>query len=385
MYQLCNKNRRGQELELNKIVFYSDCWGVGGIETFTLAAAEYAKKNGYEVEVFSLYLKSEKLLERLEQMGINLVVAFRNEGTLASREIKGPIAWKKYLIRTKPAIVHINIMNGWGLIYAGISRELSVPKIVVHSHSTEFGKGHKIIKTLMHNLGQALWGRCPTARLACSTEAGQYLFGNKGFTVIKNGINVELFRFKHKSRKELREELGIEKKIVFGSIGRIVDSKQPLFQLEILGALVSKGINAHLLIIGEGELTNRFVEEANLKGLSSKTTLLPATSNPAPFYSAYDVFTMPSKFEGLPVALIEALCSGLPCVVSNGVPDPGISGAQLIRVSSMSPEDWADVIVSVTEQGRSGQRRERAPFVIKESGYDCESAMSELMKVYSAC
>ena len=91
-------------------------------------------------------------------------------------------------------------------------------------------------------------------RLACSTEAGKYLYGKDTFELVPNGIDVDRFTFDENKRIEMRKMLGIRDEYVIGHVGRFNLQKNHEYLLRIFKEVQKKTPNIKILLLREGEL-----------------------------------------------------------------------------------------------------------------------------------
>ena len=148
--------------------------------------------------------------------------------------------------------------------------------------------------------------------------------------VIDNGVDLERFQVDDAQRSETRARLGIpEAAFVIGSVGRLAPEKNYGFLMRAAEPLLSSG--AHLLFVGDGSERGRLEAQAAASARPAAVHFAGAQSDVAPFLAAMDVFSLSSTFEGLPLALLEAMASGRTVVASaiGGIPlvvEDGITG-----------------------------------------------------------
>jgi len=136
---------------------------------------------------------------------------------------------------------------------------------------------------------------------------------------ISNGVKTDLFK-PVDNKKRIRAKFGIpEDNVVLLSLGRLSESKQPLKLIEVFEILQSKCKRFSLVVAGTGELmqkTKDLVQEKKIENVIFLGHINHELDAPD-LYAASDYFIMTSKSEGNPLTLIEAISSGLPCIVSN--------------------------------------------------------------------
>lgn len=225
---------------------------------------------------------------------------------------------------------------------------------IAHSHNTTCQniKLHKLMKPFFNLL-------C-THRFACGELAGKWLFDNKPFFIIPNGFETEKFIFNEHYREDIRKELSIEGKFVIGHIGRINDQKNQTFLLDIFTEVAKHNENAILLMVGIGPKLEEIKKIVNKHQYRDRIILYGETTTPEKIYAAMDLFVFPSKYEGLPVTLLEAQINGLPCIISDVITKEAILSKQVKMLSlNDTIETWALNINSV-------KTVERVKFYVQE-------------------
>lgn len=289
--------------------------------------------------------------------------------------------WKEFfnLHRGEYAIVHGHI-GSTAAIYLKIAKKSGVFTIA-HSHNS--GTDHSLNSYLYFIFSY------PTRFIAdyffaCSQIAGADRFGQRvvsssSYSVFHNGIDTNDFSFSKSVRDQVRSELGIENKIVIGHIGRFEKQKNHRLLLDIFRCLKQKQYNCMLLLVGDGPLRTEMMEYAKTIGISGSVIFLGVRSDVNRLVQAMDFFVFPSLHEGLPVTLVETQTSGLPCVISDGVPAESILTNNLISVMGLkdTPEQWADHIVNRFDEERYDRSRE-----VIEAGYDISTTAKWLEEFY---
>jgi glycosyltransferase involved in cell wall biosynthesis len=165
--------------------------------------------------------------------------------------------------------------------------------------------------------------------------------------VIYPGANIKRFLEKISKDPAWRRKLGIsEHAIVFGACGRLSPEKGFDIFVQAASLLLEKNVEVHFVISGKGSVYNQLSEQISQLGLIKYFHLLGYQENLPFIYHQYDVFVLPSRTEGFPLALIEALAAGLPCIATD------VGGVcELLRdeggiiVQSESPESLSDAMM----------------------------------------
>lgn len=243
---------------------------------------------------------------------------------------------------------HIDAMSLFPLLAA---KKAGVPVRIAHSHSTSIDRDAKyILKQIFRlNLSHAANFRC-----ACGEKAGEFLFRNRDFTRIPNAIDADKYRFDPEIRDKLRRELGIDNAFAIGHVGRFSYPKNHEFLIDIFARILKKDANCVLLLVGDGEKMDRVRAYAREKAVENKVLFLGSRDDVHKIYQAFDVFVMPSLFEGVPMVGIEAQFAALPCVFSDKVPrEVAFSdGCGFISLEKDAAH-WAESILSLRGADRN--------------------------------
>lgn len=213
---------------------------------------------------------------------------------------------------------------------------------IAHSHNNNTSNFMKPLKIGM----RALFPVHANKLMACSDEAGRFLFGEREFTVVKNAIDVGKFAFDEAVRLEVRGELGLDGSLVIGNVGRLHQQKNQAFLLDVFKEVRELRPDARLLLVGNGPLRDELLAKAESIGVPNRMTLLSNRSDMDRLYQAMDVFVLPSLYEGLGIVAIEAQSAGLPTICSDGVAEDADVSPLFSRVAlEESPKVWAEAIV----------------------------------------
>lgn len=370
---------------IKQVLFYVESWGTGGIENFIMNTIRSSAEKKIQFDIFCTHDSNDTYDSDIRSFGGKRYTVFKDRKPgLLRRLLCSAAAWSKLLREKHYDVVHINTMNGTGFIYAAIAARSGVSTRVVHSHNSAFGHGHFAVKFLMHNICKFIFSWGSNVRLACSEPAGKYLFGRNHFTIIPNGVDTRRFQFDPVSRAQMRKRLDVSNTdLLFGAVGRLADAKNPLFQIDILKELRQRGVQAILVLVGSGPLLKEVQEYSRKCKMDSYVILPGETAEPQEFYSALDVVSMPSRFEGFPMALVEAASSGVPCVVSYAIPKFAFPISNIIYRSEkkFTASMWASAIYSQFSQ-RDLEKRKESAEIMRDNGFDGESLAEKISTQY---
>lgn len=290
-----------------------------------------------------------------------------------------PIRYRHELIRLMREqqwpIVHSNI-NTLNVFPLSAAKKAGVPVRIAHSHST-MGKG-EFAKNAMKLALRPFANVYPTVRFACGHYAGEWLFGkNHDFTVIPNAIELDKFRFDPTVRQETRKELGIaDDTFLIGHVGRFMPQKNQTFLVDLLADLLPSRSNTMLVFVGEGPDKAEVQQHAEELSVAEHVMFLGQRSDVNRLYQAFDVFCLPSLYEGLCLVGVEAQRAGLPCLFSDAITrEVDVTGtSRFMPIDSY--EEWSSSI-SALEPGTRIDSSDKA-----FSDYDISENARKLTSMY---
>ena len=247
---------------------------------------------------------------------------------------------------------------------------------IAHSHSTNQDKNVKYIFKLFY---KRFISKYSTELMACSKDAGKWMFGDASFLVLKNAIDSKVYVFDKRKYIKMRSDLDIaNEETLIGHIGRFSYPKNHSFLIDIFKEL-SLSISAKLILVGGGPLKSEIEKKVKTLGLEDKVFFMGVRNDIPDLLQAIDIFVFPSNYEGLPVTMVEAQAAGVPCVISDKVPDECIitEGLVTIKELSVSAKEWAKHIIEQTEIKRRNTKEE-----IKKHGFDIVENAKWLEKFY---
>ena len=267
---------------------------------------------------------------------------------------------------------HLDCMSAYPLHAA---KKAGVPVRIAHAHSTYQDRDWKwFFKSLSKK-----WIRCfATDMFACSKGAGKWMFGTVSVNVLPNAIDVSKYVFDPTIREEIRKELNLEEAFVVGHVGRFSTVKNHMFLLDVFKAMGLSCPKARLILVGDGEGRKAIEQRVLALGIRDKVIFTGIRPDVNRLMQAMDVFVFPSLYEGLGIVVIEAQASGLPCVISDTIPEEAYLTDLVVRESlSSTPDMWAERILSVRSTPRTDRHKE-----IAAHGFDINTEAVKLQEFY---
>lgn len=255
----------------------------------------------------------------------------------------------KNFFRAKKELNNILSNNRYDIVYCHIlytgyfyfmyAKKFKIEHRILHSHNTPI-KNKNVVKELLYRIMSKLAVKSATDYFACSKDAGEYLFKGKEYLVIKNAINLDIYKYNENKRNQVRKLLNINNEFLICQVGRFREQKNHKFSVDFFEQLLNVNNNCKLIFVGDGPLENEIKEYVTYKNLKEKVIFLGVRNDVNEILQAMDVFILPSLFEGLGIVAIEAQASSLPCIVSDVVPREVQISDKIEFVSLNNIEEW---------------------------------------------
>lgn len=355
----------------------------GGLGTWLIHMLRHADREKYQMD-FLVHSKSPGPYDEIaRELGAKIIYCPFSPYV----PLKYPQYLKEITNKYGPYdIIHSHLGNaGFHLFWAS---KVGIPVRIVHCHFNylvEFNNCNLIRKTAL-KISQYLMLRYATAGIAVSKLAapcfGPHRSSDSRWRILYCGIDLECFR-NEVDRRRIRKELGIpEDAFVLGHVGRIDHNKNHTFIMEIMAKLAELKPEARLLLIGDGHLRPEIEQQADRLGLTEKVIFLGIRSDvPRLMKGGMDVFIFPSFYEGNPLVIMEAQAAGLPCVISDVIPEEADVVKPLVyRLSLTQPASmWAEAVLSATTKGLTTQQ---SLDIVEQSPYNIKNSIKALEQFY---
>lgn len=362
---------------MKAILYVVDTMNRGGAETFLMNVLRNIDRRRYAVHFLCFGDKTFDYQDEIEQLGGNIIRIQRHANPL---RLIGAI--RSVIRQYNIDIVHshIQLASMYSMIAAKLER---VPVRIMHSHLTSAGKGGGVVYKIYEKLAKKGIAWCSTHRLACGEEAGRYLFGGRSFEIITNGIQLSDFAFIPENRRLFRRRYHLgEDDFLVGMVARLEEVKNHQFAIKMFRHYQKKNPRAKLVLAGQGSLREQLEQLAEQEGMSENVRFLGLVEDTAGLYSALDVLIMPSLYEGLPVSLIEAQASSLPCLCSDQV-DRDSNAGGLVEFLSIGNEDY-DIWINAIAVNEGQKRKHNNDVVnnLTQNGYNIHKTVKRLEELY---
>lgn len=284
-------------------------------------------------------------------------------------------------------IIHSNELFHSGIVLSA-AKFAGVKNRFVHAHNIAEGDGGSVtvIRKIYNFVMRFLILRYATDFCACSTPAGEFLYGknitsNENFHLIFNSADVSEFIEKYHN-KETGEFCDDEWKNVI-QVSRFSDVKNQLFTADI--ARIFKNSNKKIRFICAGDDKNDYGATVKQKiadnGLREYMILPGVRSDIGSLERKSNAFILPSLYEGMPLALIEAQSSGLPCVTADTYSreaDFGIGYVEWLPLGDV--QAWAEAVERAVNKPRAS--KSSVVKAIDEKGFSSFGFSTKVLNLY---
>lgn len=343
-----------------------------GITSVILSYMQALDLKNLDIYVVATIKVEPNIKNKLEKLGCHIVdLPSRRNNT-----IKYLLSLVSFIKRNKIQVMHahgnsgtlaIEMIAGW---LGGCSKRIA------HSHNTQCDQ------VRADRLLRPIFNLFYTDAVACSDLAGKWLFGSKPYTVLRNGRNIQQFKFNNAVRMAMRNEFKITDEIAIGHVGGFFEQKNHRFLLKIYRAILMQEPTTKLFMIGDGVLKRKIEEEA--ADIKDHLFFVGTTDRVSDYLQLMDGMLLPSLFEGLPLVAVEWQINGLPCILADTITK---ECAFTDTVKFMSLEDSAELWASnIIEMIKSNNRESSASIAkdkVKLAGFDINDSVNSLEQIYT--
>ena len=340
------------------VVHVIESLGPGGAERLLYTNLKHFDPQRVRSTVITVYPHNTHWVEPVKELGVPVV----SLDCRSTRDIpKGVSRLRAWLRANRPDLVHSHLWAA-NVISRIAGRMTGVPVVSsVHNpdHEPQAWSDGADVSLITRHAVKALdrWtAKFGSSRMVAVSDyvrkgAGRDLhFPLQSIDLVYNPFDVDLMKAPVKDRSELLRELGlpVESQILL-NVARVSPQKGLLYAVRALPAILKQYPQAHLLSVGattDPRWTTELKREAESLGVADHFHMLGALANVVDFLRACDIFVFPSLYEGLGIALIEAMAAGCVCVATNTGPIPEVvqDGKDGVLVPSADAEALARAI-----------------------------------------
>jgi glycosyltransferase involved in cell wall biosynthesis len=340
----------------------------GGAEMYVRRMAPLLRHAGWDLRIVT-FLSGGNLVDELRNQDVPVVeLGLRHRADIASMTLLARL-WRS----SPPDIIHTHLFHA-GLVGRILAHRLGVATVVVHQHGLEQAR----------SASRSLLDRATTAwvtRYVSSCQAVARVMAVREhiplsrIEVIYNGIDPTPFIRSSSPAIPPGWPVPTGVKVV-GSVGRLSPEKGQRALLEAQSQLILGGIGLHVVLVGEGRSRTVLLDQAQRLGIDECVHFPGGRHDVSDWLANFDLFVLPSMWEGVSLALLEAMASGLAVIATNagGTPEIVLDGKTGLLVPPGNPGSLADGIQRLLtdnslryQMGQAGQARVVESFSIQET------------------
>ena len=375
------KKIQGNECRILHLISSS---GLLGAERVLLELADHSKREGLKVTI-GIFENHKNPNSELAKVASTLGLKVQIFPCRWRFDPKTTLLIRAFIYREQINIVH---SHGYkGNFYALMATRGKIPWIVTNHNWTRATFNLKVY-ALLDLLLIRFAKKVVTVSDEIAIKIHKSGVSSQKIIVIDNGIDLQKFS-SQKRNNLLKEYLGIkEESKVIGTIARLTKEKGHIYLLEAAKDIVAAYPDTKFLIVGEGRERYRLENRVMTLGLQDKVIFTGQRKDIIDILSILDIFVLPSITEGLPVAILEALASGLPVVATNvgAIPKVINNGETGLLTEPGNPESLSSAISELLsdrekarELGYQGQRKVEREFSAKAMAERYFNSYSEIL------
>ncbi|OAD64301.1 hypothetical protein A7K95_05455 [Pediococcus parvulus] len=346
---------------------------MGGIETFVMNLYRNIDKNKFQFD-FIVHKKDSNFFEKEIKKYGGRIYKLPNKS-------KHLLKYKKIFLKTieKYSIIHIHGVYAFTYFEAKWAFEAG-KKVILHSHNSSA----PFKRRLLHYLLKPFQDKYISLRIAPSKKAAEWMFPKKVVQSKKviylfNGFETNSFIFNENKRTELRKKLKIKSdQIVIGTVGRLDRQKDPIYTLKIFNDLLKHNNKMILIFVGEGNLKKKLMKLVSKFNIGANVIFTGNISDVSDFLNIFDLFLLPTRYEGLGISIVEAQLNGLSIFTNNNLPQEAIICNHVYLLSKKNKIKWVYEITNFINQKKSLRSDE----TVNSENYNIIQVTKKLTRIY---
>lgn len=323
----------------------------GGAETFLMKMYRHLDRTEYQMDFIAVTDKEGHYDKEIHNLGGKIYnVSLHTKNPLKTfREIKQIVRNGKYEIVLKLLASPIGVFDLLAARAGGATR--------LCARSTNSITNESMTRKCINSILRRELCRITTVKLAPSDLAARYTFGdktydNKQVIMLHNALDLNTYIFSEESRQKVRKQLGIEDSFVVGHIGRFTPQKNHKFLLKLFADLRKIKTNAKLVLVGTGGLQDEIISLANDLKIDKDIIFTGVRDDIPDLLSGFDVFVLPSLYEGMPNTCIEAQATGLRCLIADTITKQADITGNVEYIPISDTKLWVEAIMQTQEIDR---------------------------------
>lgn len=362
-----------------RVLHVIDSLDLGGAQIVVLNLLKHANKSRYQLEVACLHGRGV-FWDALREAGAPLyTLSFHHYFPSYIPGLLALMAARRY------DVVHCHLLAS-NVIAKPLATICGAPVRINHDHCND-----KLADPRKWALPADIWAnRFATHVIAVSETTRQFVEQHEGVpgrrtSTIHNGIDCDAFRPRPENRTAARAKFDLPPEaFVIGGIGRLTYQKNFALFLETAAKVLAVHPEAFFVIAGSGEDEAALREQARALGIDARVRFLGFVRDMGELYPALDLLLLTSRYEGLPITILEAMAAGLPIVASrlDGIAEVLADGIDAALVEPQSAEVFSARVLELLEQPERAAAHARATREKAVAAYSAQRVARDVEAIY---
>jgi glycosyltransferase involved in cell wall biosynthesis len=365
-----------------RVLHVIDSLGLGGAQSVLLNLVRFADRSLFELEVAAMSGKGV-YWDRVRALGVPV------HSLSFSRTV--PVYVPSMMLmcfKRRYDIVHTHLI-GANAIAKPIAALCGVKVRINHDHCNDKTSDPRRWVPIADRISNHL----STHVIAVSQSTRDYLIEHERMlpervTTIHNGIDLEIFHPRREQRANARQQFDLPAEaFIVAGIGRLSYQKNFSLFVDIASAVVAQRPSAYFVIAGTGPEERQLRERAARLGIDKRLRFLGYVSDMAALYPAVDAMLLTSRYEGLPITILEAMATGTTIVSSklDGVAEIMRDGEDGALVVPSDLDGFVRRVCELIDRPDIVSRRSVAALNKVQAGFSAQSVARAVEEVYLKC
>ena len=294
-----------------KVLHIIKSLGRGGAEMLLPETLKLHNQSRFEFHYIYFLPWKDQLVKSIENAGGKVTCMPAKNNLMILKQSKNII---KYVRKHQIDLIHAHLP--WaGFVSRFVHRKTGIPVVYSeHNMQERYHFATKYLNKYTYNWQSLALGVSQDV----SDSIQKNIHPKIPVKTLLNGVNTEYFQRNESEGKQLRKQLNIpEDAIVIGNVAVFRFQKRLMEWLQVMKNITDKNPNVYGLLVGAGPLENEIKNQLSKLGLQARVLLPGLQTDVKPYFNAMDIFMMSSSFEGLPIALLEAMSMENAIVTTN--------------------------------------------------------------------
>lgn len=278
-------------------------------------------------------------------------------------------------------VIHSHISFYSGLVNY-VAYLAKIKNRIVHSHTTNDLREKTLIRKIYNNFCRFMINKFSNVRLACGEKAGEYLFGNNSYEIVKNGIDLEKYtKVLNEEVEQLKKELSItEDDFIIGHVGRFEKVKNHEYFIQFAKTMKGMLKDFKIVLVGSGTEFDSLKNMIREENLEKYFILTGSRKDINVFMNMFNVFVMPSLYEGFPLVVVEALAGDNICYLSNNISKETNIISDRIRFFDIL--DNGVELANMIMKDKNNYKKIDIEKILIDKGYSIKDMVSKISNIY---